>query len=120
MRRLLISALMPLILAIPASAQTAAPTQNPQPDAAQAQDQDSPKNQSAEAILQNIQSDLEQAGLTDIEFIPSSFLVRAKDKDGNPVIMVVGPDALGAVTESPPGQGSGQSSTNGSGSTDAK
>ena len=29
----------------------------------------------------------------------SSFLVRAKDRDGNPVMMVINPDSVMAVTE---------------------
>ncbi len=30
--------------------------------------------------------------------MPESFLVRAKDKDGNPVMMVIKPDSFTAVT----------------------
>jgi hypothetical protein len=31
--------------------------------------------------------------------MPESFLVRAKDKRGNPVMMLVNPDSITAVTE---------------------
>jgi hypothetical protein len=31
--------------------------------------------------------------------MPSSFLVRANDQDGNPVMMVVNPDSVTAITE---------------------
>ena len=31
--------------------------------------------------------------------MPSSFLVRAKDSQGNPVMMVINPDSLTEVTE---------------------
>ena len=31
--------------------------------------------------------------------MPQSFLVRAKDKSGNPVMMVINPDSVLAVTE---------------------
>ncbi len=31
--------------------------------------------------------------------MPSSFLVRAKDSEGNPVMMVINPDSLTEVTE---------------------
>jgi hypothetical protein len=30
--------------------------------------------------------------------MPSSFMVRAKDKDGNPVMMVINPNSIEAVT----------------------
>ena len=31
--------------------------------------------------------------------MPQSFLVRAKDKSGDPVMMVINPDSVTAVTE---------------------
>jgi hypothetical protein len=115
MRRLFISALMPFVLAIPASAQNAAPTQNAKTGAAPAQNQASSQNPTTPSIVQTIRSDLEQAGFTDIEVIPRSFLVRAKDQYGNPAVLVVGPDSISAITEGLSGQGDGQSSTNGTG-----
>src|SRR5436190_2137630 len=42
----------------------------------------------------------QRAGCTEIQVMPSSFLVRAKDPDGNPVMMVINPDSITAVTES--------------------
>ena len=41
---------------------------------------------------QQVQNNLQQAGFTDIQIMPSSFLVRAKDRAGNPVMMVINPD----------------------------
>jgi uncharacterized membrane protein len=49
--------------------------------------QNQPQNQNTQqtqAIQQQVQKNLQQAGFTDIHIMPSSFLVRAKDKDGNP------------------------------------
>ena len=40
-----------------------------------------------------------KAGFTDIRIMPSSFLVRAKDLAGNPVMMVVNPNSVTAITE---------------------
>ncbi len=60
--------------------------------------------QNPAAIRQQIQTDLSQAGFTDIKMMPESFLVRAKDKRGNPVMMVINPDSVTASTEIP-GQG---------------
>ena len=53
-----------------------------------------------QTIQQQVQNNLQQAGFTDIHFMPSSFLVRAKDRAGNPVMMV-NPDSVTAVTEVP-------------------
>ncbi len=63
--------------------------------AANAQAQASPSG----PIVQRIRRNLEQAGFTDIQLMPSSFLVRAKDKDGNPMMMVINPDSVTAVSE---------------------
>jgi hypothetical protein len=52
-----------------------------------------------QSIQQKVRHNLQQAGFTDIQIMPSSFLVRAKDSDGNPVMMVINPDSVTAVTE---------------------
>jgi len=91
-----------------------------QPQQPQSRNQAQQQNQNAgEKLRQNLQS----AGFTDIQLMPSSFLVRAKDRDGNPVMMVVNPDSITAVTEigggkpdqdsrSTTGQGGGEPSQN--------
>jgi hypothetical protein len=62
-----------------------------------------PRNNQAPAHTQNlqqqVQNNLKSAGFTDIKIMPESFLVRAKDKSGNPVMMVINPDSITAVTE---------------------
>jgi hypothetical protein len=50
-------------------------------------------------IAQKLQADLSKAGFSDIKIMPSSFLVRAKDSSGNPVMMVINPDSITEVTE---------------------
>ena len=65
-------------------------------DSAQtAQDSQTPAH-----LSQKLRNDLTKAGFTDITIMPSSFLVRAKDSQGNPVMMVINPDSLTKVTES--------------------
>ena len=49
-------------------------------------------------LRQQLQSQLSGAGYTDIKITPSSFFIQAKDKSGNPVSMVVGPDTFTEVT----------------------
>ncbi len=50
-------------------------------------------------IRQQIQSQLSKTGYTEVSVTPASFLVHAKDKQGNPVEMVIGPDSFTEVTE---------------------
>ncbi len=52
-------------------------------------------------LRQQIQRELSQAGFTDIRVMPESFLVRAKDSAGNPVMMVINPNSITAVTGIP-------------------
>ena len=51
------------------------------------------------SIRKQIQDQLSKAGYTGVDITPSSFLVRAKDRQGNPVEMVVGPDSVTEITE---------------------
>jgi hypothetical protein len=58
-----------------------------------------PNTQTPAHLSQKLRDDLTKAGFTDITIMPSSFLVRAKDSQGNPVMMVINPDSLTEVTE---------------------
>jgi hypothetical protein len=49
-------------------------------------------------MREQVQQNLSKAGFTDIKVMPESFLVRAKDPSGNPVMMVINPDSVTAVT----------------------
>jgi hypothetical protein len=54
---------------------------------------------------QKLKQDLQNAGLSDVNVTAESFLVQAKNKDGNPVLMAIGPDgftALEATHRNPP------------------
>jgi hypothetical protein len=42
---------------------------------------------------------LQKAGFSNIRMMPSSFVISATDKGGNPVVMTVTPDSFTAVTE---------------------
>ncbi len=78
---------------------------------------------SPQAVQQQVRKNLQDAGFSDIQMMPSAFLVRAKDKSGNPVMMVINPDSITAVTEikqpagnATTGQGSNSSQASPSGS----
>jgi hypothetical protein len=46
------------------------------------------------AAAQKIQQDLKNAGFNDVKVVAESFVVQAKTKDGNPVLMTIGPHGM--------------------------
>ena len=61
--------------------------------------QTSSPSQPSISLQAKVKSNLEQAGFKNVQIMPSSFLVRATDKDGNPVMMVINPNSVTAVTD---------------------
>ena len=57
-----------------------------------------PNTQAPAHVSQKLRDDLTKAGFTNITIMPSSFLVRAKDSQGNPMMMVINPDSVTEVT----------------------
>ncbi len=49
-------------------------------------------------IRQELQDKLTQAGYTSVKVTPSSFFVEAKNKQGNPVQILIGPDSFTEIT----------------------
>jgi hypothetical protein len=50
-------------------------------------------------MSQKLHDDLTKAGFTDINIMPASLLVRAKDSQGNSVMMLINSDSLTEVTQ---------------------
>jgi len=100
MRRMLFLILVPLGWALPASAQDSPP------DQAKQQAPASPA-QSGQSIGQSVRSSLARAGYKDIQMVPDSFVVRAKDPNGASVMMVLSPDSITVMTEAAPAETSG-------------
>ena len=67
------------------------------PPAAQSDTSQSSAN--AGSLRGHVRDMLSSAGFSDIHIMPSSFMIRAKDKDGNPVVMSVSPDSVTEVSE---------------------
>jgi hypothetical protein len=69
--------------------------------------------------VQKIRQDLQSAGFTDVKVVAESFVVQARSKDGNPVLMTIGPHGMsvfealnsGSSNSGTVGQG-GSNSTN--------
>jgi hypothetical protein len=92
MRRLLISTFVSLACTIPALAQDAPQGRPVAPNAVP--DQSDSLKDATQTIQQRIQTGLANAGFTDIQMVPSSFLIIAKDRDGHPVTMMASPRSI--------------------------
>ena len=109
----------------PALAQTTAPTNSSQMDAASSKnDQSSPADAAGNSgqaqetdVTQKIRQDLQKAGFTDVKVVARSFVVQAKSSDGSPVLMTIGPHGM-SVFEAMSGTGT-HSGTVGMGSAPA-
>src|SRR3569623_424956 len=100
--RLLFSTTVASLLAVPAlAADTSSNTPSPAATS---------NAQPAQNLPAQIRSKLEQDGFTDVNVVPGSFLVSAKDKGGDPVTMIIGPNSMMMLTQVPTA-----SSTTGSG-----
>jgi hypothetical protein len=120
--KLLIASGLTLALALPAAAQstqTQSTQTRPSPGSATAsggsgQQASGGPSQGSMAFRQKMKQDLEQAGFTNVQVVPESFLIRATDKQGRPVVMMVDPNSAVVVTGM---GGTGQSGSGSSGST---
>jgi sporulation protein YlmC with PRC-barrel domain len=68
-------------------------------------------SQQTQHMRTNLRNMLEKSGYTEIRVAPTSFMIHAKDNDGNPVVMSVSPDQFTEVTDI---NSSGNTSTSGS------
>jgi hypothetical protein len=93
MRLAAISLALCLASIAPAHAQSANNSNN-----GQHLDKSNPAQSGSKAdVSQKLQSDLQRAGFSDVQVTPESFLVRAKDKNGRPVTMLVHPAPITAM-----------------------
>ena len=64
-------------------------------------------------MRQQVKENLQNAGFKDVSVMPASFIVHAKDKNGNPTAMVVTPDSIFGITELASAGGANESSAQG-------
>lgn len=69
----------------------AAPSASAQPGAGMS------AGQNSQAAAQKIKQDLQSAGFKDVNVVAQSFVVQAKTKDGNPVVMTIGPHGMSVL-----------------------
>jgi hypothetical protein len=95
--KILLAAGLSTAFALSAAAQQpATPTATASPT--QGQSTGNGASQKNADVQQHMTQDLQKAGFTTVEVMPESFLVRAKDKDGRAVMMVINPDSITSVT----------------------
>jgi len=136
MKTLAMAAALLTCFAVPAFAQTTVPANSSQMDAASAShDQKSPADAAQsnggaqnKSAIESIRKDLQAAGFTDVKVVAESFVVQAKSKDGNPVVMTIGPHGMsvfeamtsGGSTSGTVGSGAGSAAPGNSNSSGAQ
>lgn len=96
MRSLFLAAVgVSLTLGLPAVAQTSTPSS----PAVSTSQPPATANPNSTMTSQKMTSDLEKAGFTNIKVIPESFFVRATNKGGQPVMMMVTPDSFTEIIQ---------------------
>jgi hypothetical protein len=81
------------------------------PPSSAAPDRPAVETDDAQNLPQKIRDKLTADGFKDVQVVPNSFIVSAKDKDGNPVMMLIGPNGMTVVKKSETGPPSGPPST---------
>jgi hypothetical protein len=85
--------------------ETAAPkTSRSTVGSATTQDDDKIISELVRSIEHSVQTELAHSGYTDIQMVPTSFLVRAKNSDGQTVMLELSPDSLAALRDTPSDQ----------------
>jgi hypothetical protein len=100
MNKILFASALALTLAASgtAFAQPATGVANPAPPVA-AKPQ---KAEKSALTIDKLRQDLQKAGFSDVKVLEDAFLVQAKTKDGNPILMTFGPNGMSALEVSPP------------------
>src|SRR5580704_13427821 len=111
MRSILLASAALLVLA-PAATMAQSPNSAPQPNVTQNEKAGSATAE-PQHIRANLRNALEKAGYKDIRVAPTSFMVHAKDADGNPVVMSISPDSFTEVADMTNNNNSNAPSTTG-------
>jgi hypothetical protein len=100
-----------LALAVSGTAFAQSTTGAPNPPSPGAANQQEAKQQPA-LTIEKLTQDLQKAGFTDVKVLEDTFLIQAKTKDGNPILMTIGPNGMSALEVSN-ASGTGQAPTTG-------
>jgi hypothetical protein len=93
-KTLFVSALtLALAVSGTAFAQSTTGAANPSPPVAAK----SQKADRSALTIDKLTQDLQKAGFSDVKVLEDAFLVQAKTKDGNPILMTFGPNGMSAL-----------------------
>ncbi len=87
------------------------PNATPSTTAQHTADQNADATNARSSLRMQVRDMMQKAGFTDIHMMTGSLLIRARDKDGNPVVMNVSPDSLTEVAEVGSGTDTNDSAT---------
>jgi hypothetical protein len=96
MHKIAFMSALTLALAVSGTAFAQSTTGTPNPPSPIVVNQQKVKRQSA-LTVEKVTQDLQEAGFTDVKVLEDSFLIQAKTKDGNPVLMTLGPNGISAM-----------------------
>ena len=57
----------------------------------------------ADNLSQQLHDKLVEQGYSDVHVVPQSFLISAKDKNGKPIMMLLGPNSMTVLSAPPSG-----------------
>jgi hypothetical protein len=72
--------------------------------AAQTTAQTAKDDDGSQAVMQRIHDELTAQGFKDVKIVPSAFIVSGKNKDGTPVMMLIGPNSMTVLTPTDSGE----------------
>jgi len=114
--RLLTAAAFTAIMLCAAQAQSSSSSTPSNSSAAQSPASTPSSQQSVQTVPREIRQKLSEDGYSNIQIVPGSFLVSAKDKRGDPVTMVIGPNSMMMFTQVPNSTNRGTTGSNNAGS----
>ena len=65
-----------------------------------------PREDYGQQVMQKIHDDLTAKGFKDVRVVPGSFIVSGTDQQGNPVMMLIGPDSMTVLAPADSGDSS--------------
>jgi len=107
MRNTLFASTLAFALAVSGAAfaqSTTSATNPPSPNTTKQQS----SSQKSDLTIDKVTQDLQKAGFTDVKLLEDAFLIQAKTKDGDPIIMTIGPNGVSGMEMSKSTQTTGQ------------
>ena len=96
MRNTVLMSTLALTLAVSGTAFAQSTTGATNPPSPNATKQETASQQSV-LTIDKLKQDLQNAGFSEVKVLQDAFLIQAKTKDGNPIMLTVGPNGMSAL-----------------------